>query len=419
MARGNARALRPAPEFDRILGLDWYVTEAEPCGGVIKSDPNDFVVEEVLTGGVVVSTSGVILEQRPGPWLWVHVVKRGVDSIKLLVSLERALRLGRGEIGVGGIKDAKAVTSQIISIYGAKPGDLPHIPGVEYRGFWAMDKPISPAGIEGNKFTIVVRDLDVECAEGALARLAGIKLPNYYGYQRFGTIRPVSHLLGKALVRRDPDAFLDAMFCKIFDAESPRVKEARGLACRGMYAEALSKMPRGMMEERALLRALASGRNKWNSIMSIPRRILKMYIEAYQSYIFNKALSARVEAAGLEPIDEDVFLKDEEPLAAASPPPGAAPALPIPGPGIRIPNSKARDLLIKILSAEGVALGDFAVPKLGVSGSYRRIAVVPEGFSWRAEPGSILLTFKLPRGSYATIVLRELIKPEVPHLHGF
>lgn len=411
--------MRRAPSFDASLGLEWYATDTPPCGGRIKDRPEDFVVEEVLEGGVVVSISDFGgIQQRPGPWLWIHVVKRNLDTLKLIDALRKSLGLRRSDISIGGIKDTRAVTSQIISILGINAEDLPRIPGAEFRGAWRMDSPITPSRIEGNKFTVVVRDIDIECATEALRALAETPLPNYYGYQRFGTVRPVSHLLGRALVRRDAEEFLRVMFCEIFDAESPAVKEARELACRGDYPKALSKMPKSMVEERSLLKALASGRDPWNAIMAIPRDVLKIYVEAYQSYLFNKMLSLRLEEGPLGVAEDDLVLANGYP-APASHAGGKTPVLPVPGAGLILPESRARRYLARVLKEEGIELRDFALAKIGASGSYRRIFVSPIWESRELGAGVAKLAFKMPRGSYATIVLREIIKPERPHLHGF
>ena len=410
--------MKRAPSFDISLGIEWYVTDTSPCGGRIKESPEDFVVEEVLEGGVVVSTSGVELQQRPGPWLWVHVVKRNVDTLKLINTLRRSLKLRKFDVGIGGIKDTRAVTSQIISLFGVNAEDLPKIPGVEFKRAWRMDSPISPSRIEGNKFTVIVRDTDVGCAARTLEVLSSMPLPNYYGYQRFGTVRPVSHLLGKALIRRDAEEFLRVMFCQVFEAESPAAREARELACRGDYLAALSKMPKSMLEERALLKALASGRDPWNAIMAIPRDILKIYVEAYQSYLFNKMLSLRLEEGPLGAAEDDLALTRGYPVPITYAE-DKRPVLPMPGAGLVIPESRARTYLMKVLEEEGVELKDFALARVGTTGSYRHIFVTP---IWEAkEPGAgiIKLSFRMPRGSYATILLREIIKPERPYLHGF
>jgi len=411
--------MKKAPRFDESLGLEWYVTDTRPCGGAIKRTPEDFIVEEVLEGGLVVSVSGFGgVKERPGPWLWVHVVKRGVDTLKLVETLRRSLGLRRGDIGIGGIKDARAVASQIISLFGVRPEDLPKIPGVEYRAAWYADSPISPSRIVGNRFTLVVRDVDIECAAEALEALKAVPLPNYYGYQRFGTVRPVSHLLGRALVRRDPDEFLRVMFCRTFEAESPAAREARELACRGDYSAALSRMPKSLLEERRLLKALASGENLWNAVMAVPYNILKIFVEAYQAYLFNRILSLRLADGPLGVAEDDLVLEAGYPVPASRVG-GGQPVLPVPGLGLVVPESRARDYLRRVLSEEGLELRDFALARVGAVGSYRRAFASPAWILVDLSGGAAKLSFDMPRGSYATAVLREIVKPELPYRHGF
>lgn len=409
----------PAPEFDRSLGIELYMTDTEPCGGRIKERPEDFIVEEVLEGGHLIAISGAELPRsRPGPWLLVHVVKRDVDTLKLIEELRRTLKLKGDEIKIGGIKDARAVASHVISLYKIRPEDLPRIPGVVYKDFAYADAPITPARIEGNKFTVVIRETDCGCALKTAELLRNVPIANYYGYQRFGTIRPTSHLLGRALVKRDPEEFLNVMFCKIFEGESELVKEARLLACRGDYDKALEKMPKSMLEERALLKALSSGQSLWNAIAAIPRNILKIYLEAYQAYLFNRMLSLRLRE-GIATMPDDLVMLGNYPILASHAGGAGIPVLPVPGAGIVVPESRAREYLRKILREEGLELQDFAAVRVSVSGSYRRVFVEPRDLAYSCKGGEMTISFILPRGSYATLILREIIKPRTPHLHGF
>jgi tRNA pseudouridine13 synthase len=409
-----------APSFDRELGMLYYVTDTCPAGGVIKASPDDFVVEEVLRDGTVVAVDGVSLQPRVGGWVWIHVVKRNVDTLKLVIKLSKTLGLGRRDISIGGIKDTRAVTSQIISIRGAV-SNLPKIPNVEFKGMWSMDKPITPSLIYGNRFTIVLRSVDVKCAEEALEALQKTAVPNYYGYQRFGTIRPVSHLLGKALLRKDPEAFFDVMFCRVFPYESDAAKKARELACRGDYQKALEAFPKSFIEERAVLRRLAGGTDLWNAVMAIPLQILRLYVEAAQSYLFNRLLSKRMELGPLdEPVEGDLVEVNGQVVYHVEGLGGEV-VLPVVGPGARMPRGKLGEVLLRVLKEEGLEAELFLkMPRgLRVYGSYRRARLEVRDFSWRAAGSDVELRFTLPRGSYATVLLREVVKPVEPYRHGF
>ncbi len=410
-----------ASPFDKELGMWYYATDTCPAGGVIKARPEDFVVEEVLADGTLVAVGGVSLRPRVGNWTWIHVVKRNVDTLKLVIRLSKALGLSPRDVSIGGIKDTRAVTSQIISVRG-DAANLPKIPNVEFLGLWPMDRPITPSLIYGNRFTVVIRSVErMECAEETLKMLHAVALPNYYGYQRFGTIRPVSHLLGKALLRKDAEGFFDTMFCRIFPHESDSAKKARQLACRGEYQKALEAFPKKFLEERAVLRRLAGGVDLWNAIMSIPVQILRIYVEAAQSYLFNVFLSRRMELGPLEkPIEGDLVELNGQVVYYVEGLGGEV-VLPVVGPGARIPRGKVGEALLRVLKEEGLEMESFLkMPKgLRAYGSYRKARLEAKDFHWRVAGRDVELRFTLPRGSYATVLLREVVKPMEPYQHGF
>ncbi len=410
-----------ASPFDKELGMWYYATDTCPAGGVIKARPEDFVVEEVLADGTLVAVGGVSLRPRVGNWTWIHVVKRNVDTLKLVIRLSKALGLSPRDVSIGGIKDTRAVTSQIISVRG-DAANLPKIPNVEFLGLWPMDRPITPSLIYGNRFTVVIRSVErMECAEETLKMLHAVALPNYYGYQRFGTIRPISHLLGKALLRKDAEGFFDTMFCRIFPHESDSAKKARQLACRGEYQKALDAFPKKFLEERAVLRRLAGGVDLWNAIMSIPVQILRIYVEAAQSYLFNIFLSRRMELGPLEkPIEGDLVELNGQVVYYVEGLGGEV-VLPVVGPGARIPRGKVGEALLRVLKEEGLEMESFLkMPKgLRAYGSYRKARLEAKDFHWRVAGRDVELRFTLPRGSYATVLLREVVKPMEPYQHGF
>ncbi len=410
-----------ASPFDKELGMWYYATDTCPAGGVIKARPEDFVVEEVLADGTLVAVGGVSLRPRVGNWTWIHVVKRNVDTLKLVIRLSKALGLSPRDVSIGGIKDTRAVTSQIISVRG-DAANLPKIPNVEFLGLWPMDRPITPSLIYGNRFTVVIRSVErIECAEETLKMLHAVALPNYYGYQRFGTIRPVSHLLGKALLRKDAEGFFDTMFCRIFPHESDSAKKARQLACRGEYQKALEAFPKKFLEERAVLRRLAGGVDLWNAIMSIPVQILRIYVEAAQSYLFNVFLSRRMELGPLEKPIEGELVELNGQVVYYVEGLGGEVVLPVVGPGARIPRGKVGEALLRVLKEEGLEMESFLkMPKgLRAYGSYRKARLEAKDFHWRVAGRDVELRFTLPRGSYATVLLREVVKPMEPYQHGF
>ncbi|MEM1887961.1 MAG: tRNA pseudouridine(13) synthase TruD [Pyrobaculum sp.] len=412
--------MKVAPPFDKDLGLEYYVTDTCPAGGVIKKNVEDFVVEEVLKDGVVVALEGVSLKPTIGGWTWIHVVKQNVDTLKLAVLLAKKLGISYKDVSLGGIKDTRALTSQIFSVRGSVD-KLPEVPNVKFLGIWSMDRPMTPGEIYGNRFTIVLRDVeDVKCAEETVERLSRTPLPNYYGYQRFGTIRPVSHMLGRALLKKDAEEFFHIMFCRIYPKESENAKKAREYACRGQFDKALETFPKRFLEERALLRKLIRGSDMWNSVMAIPPQILRIYIEAFQSYIFNKLLSRRMELGPInKPIEGDLVEVNGQ-VVYYTEGLGGDVVLPIVGIGARAPSGRVGEIYVKILKKEKVDTSAFyKMPKwLRVYGGYRRAVLKITEFIYTVGR-DIELRFILPKGGYATVVLREIVKPADPPAHGF
>jgi len=179
----------------------------------LRSSPEDFIVEEVLVNGDVVPSTltgkgPLKIEPRPGPYTWVVVEKRRLDTISLVLMLSRRLNVRLRDISYGGLKDTGAVTSQIISIRGVAPAQLSGVdlgPRVKVMGHFSMDRPFTPREIWGNEFTVVVRGIngDGSIFDCVTRHVLERGLPSYYGYQRFGLRRPNSHIIGKMIVLGD------------------------------------------------------------------------------------------------------------------------------------------------------------------------------------------------------------------------
>ena len=122
--------------------------------------------------------------------------------------MARALGISHRRISWAGTKDRKAVTSQYISIHGLEPDELERItlPDLRLEVAGRSDHPISLGELMGNRFTIRIRDCDPSGLTGKVdevARAALSGFPNYVGIQRFGVLRPVTHLVGEKILRGD------------------------------------------------------------------------------------------------------------------------------------------------------------------------------------------------------------------------
>jgi len=103
-----------APEQDRALGMEYYITDSPGCGGVLRSSPEDFVVDEVYEN----------LSYEGGRYLVLEVVKKDWDTHHLIREMARQLRISQKRFGWAGTKDKRAVTSQRISIMNLDESEL-------------------------------------------------------------------------------------------------------------------------------------------------------------------------------------------------------------------------------------------------------------------------------------------------------
>ena len=415
---------RTRSRLEEELGLRYYYTDWPGVGGRIREKPEDFIVEEILLDGSVARVDEPLRRPDTGTsHTWIHVVKTGVDTIRMARALARALGVRLSDVGLGGLKDARAVTAQVVSVPGRVEPPAQLLGGrVRVLSHWYADRPMTSREILGNRFRVVIRGVTGD--PGPL-RCA----PNYYGHQRFGTVRPVSHLLGEALARRDPGQFLHIMFCLSFPGESPRARRVREMACDGDYAGALAEAPKGMAEERAVLRALLRTGDPHAAVAKLPRLVKMVYLEAYQARLFNELLSTRIEQGPLEePIPGDLVaildhhglptrhvidvthrnLDTARRLVKAG---RAAVVVTVPGPGARLPRNLRGTIDEPRFDTEWLGIK--------LRGDYRPACAEPRDYTWKRNSDTASVSFTLPRGSYATAILREIMKPEDPATAGY
>ncbi|MGC8849396.1 MAG: tRNA pseudouridine(13) synthase TruD, partial [Candidatus Bathyarchaeia archaeon] len=231
-------AIEP-PSLDKELGMEVYLTDVEGIGGTIKKRYDDFLVEEVLRG--FGKAGSHIKGSRGDGHLLCVVSRRGWETLHLVSELAKRLRIPRRCVSSAGFKDKRAYVKQFISIEGVDPVRVEGLRfnGVEVspRGF--IDEPLSSKLLMGNRFTIIVRNpsLELDKAQGVLAHMHSVMkglggFPNFYGYQRFGSARPVTHLVGRLMIRR---RFEEAIRIYLGFAGSRECEEAR--VARRAYIE--------------------------------------------------------------------------------------------------------------------------------------------------------------------------------------
>ncbi|MEA3201773.1 MAG: tRNA pseudouridine13 synthase [Thermoplasmata archaeon] len=427
-------------DFEKALGLERYLTAALPgTGGRLKSRPEDFVVEEVP-----LAFPAPVAE---GKYTVAALRVRNWETNRLMGELARVLNVPRETIFFAGTKDKRAVTTQYVSLRAPEERvralDLKDVEVLETR---RVDRAPKIGELVGNRFVIALRETDVplkEAAESLHAILARIEaeggFPNYFGVQRFGVVRPVTHLVGEQIVRGDLEEAVRLYVGNPQPAESDELREARAHYDATRDAESsFARFPRYAGFERTMLEHLARHpRDFEGALLSLPSNLRTMFVYAAQSLLFNRIVSRRMgEGIGLnEPRPGDLVVgldaegrPDKERLHAVTPlnharvarlcAKGAALVTgAIAGTGSRLAEGRMGEIERDVLAEAGYRQRDFRIPHLPEVASFgtRRELLAPLGpVSWDAgadDAGErLLLRFFLLKGSYATCLLREAMK---------
>src|SRR5512136_1164824 len=215
-----------AADQDRALGMDYYITSGNGCDGVLRSHPEDFRVEEVYEDFAYEGGRYLVLELQKTDW----------DTHHLIREMSRQLRISQKRFSWAGTKDKRAVTSQRISIMNLDESELKKItlPDLKIKVLGRTNRCVGLGDLLGNRFEITIRELNCPDAKTGLAAITEeIRLrkgvPNYFGVQRFGDVRPVTHKVGEALVRGQIEEAVFIYLALPFEGEPDKTREVRSM----------------------------------------------------------------------------------------------------------------------------------------------------------------------------------------------
>ena len=383
--------------------MEVYASQTAGIGGVVKQVPEDFVVEEITPEGRTLKVDETALDcSREEEKEHVHFTlqKYNWDTLRAMREISRRLRVSHKRLGFAGTKDKRALTTQRVSVWNKKIMDLEGV-GIRdmvLRDFQYRDERINLGDLYGNRFTVVIRDLGLgevilrERVSSIMNELRN-QIPSFFGLQRFGTVRPITHLVGKEILKgRYREAVL-IYLSKDFMGEDEGVREVRkALGETGDFRRALRDFPKHLGYENAMLNHLVNEPEDYTgALRKLPKGLRQMFIHAYQGYIFNKALSE--------------YLKRGIPVER------------LPLVGYR---TEVDEITSGILDDEGIIQEDFRVSmrELSSKGEYRVCFRVVENFELigfdvdelNKGRNKLTIRFTLQKGNYATVFLRELMK---------
>jgi len=339
----------------------------------------------------------------------------------------------RCNVSYGGLKDKRAVAVQYVTPTSRRSLHPVRIDKDNYTaelvGYVA--EPMSRASIIGNSFTAVLRDCCVDVGarvEEAMRLSEQRRVPNYYGLQRFGTSGAGTHLIGRAIVKREFEEAVRLLLDAPSLGEPGAGQAAREAMLTQRYEEGTGFLPAGRDVERVVAMELIQHPHEWvRALRRVPIKLRRLYVQAYQSYVFNRTLS-RAMAEGediskMEPGDNWAEASPDGLLTSAprgvrdSPSERAVPMVQVVGYAFRNYGSRFDRSLEGVLESEGVKPGSFYVKEMqevSAEGGFRRPHLAVRDASWNIDGRTATIKFTLGKGQYATVLIREVLKPRDP-----
>ena len=396
------------PKLDSQIGISVYSTNFLGIGGKIKTTPEDFVVSEVI------AKKSLSQIKEEGDYAVYKLKKKNIDTNHAVSDIFRKKGLRLKALG---LKDSFAITEQFLCSNNKGRG-IENYDSTKYSleklGF--VKKPLSKKNMIGNHFKIKI----IDCKKTLGDFNEQDKILNFYGYQRFGSKRPVTHLIGKAIIQRNFDKAIELIlsFTSPYDSkENNEVREK--LQDSENYSKYLDQIPPQMDIEKIVLKEMIASGDSQLSIKKIPLSLRRFYVQAYQSYLFNCTLSSSFEAGEslFESQEGDVCFDSKDILGKYIK--GGDQRLTVPFVGYSYYKKTRFDYFIsKILDAEEITPKDFFIKEMqevSNEGGFRQAVVSCSDYATHDN----MVEFTLSRGSFATIVLREIMKPEEPLGAGF
>ncbi|MAE42680.1 hypothetical protein CMO93_02825 [Candidatus Woesearchaeota archaeon] len=327
----------------------------------IKQLPEDFIVKEI----------NEIKLGDNGDYSYFLLKKKNYNTLRAIESIVNKLNINEKNIGFSGNKDKNAITEQVISIHkGSKKIENIAIKDIELKYLGNGNEKIYLGNLKGNKFEITIRNL----TKKDIGKISNkeILMPNYFGPQRFSKN---NHQIGKAIVKKNFKKAINL----ILETNSDYNEKIK---------QHLQKKPNDFVV----------------ALKMIPFKLLKLYVHAYQSYLFNKALEQYIR-------DNKLKINDKKNNYNTK--------LPIVGFGTEIKNNNIDKIIKKILKKENIGFRDFIIrqiPELSSEGDERNTFITVKDFKIinqdKDELNNIkeklIVSFSLPKGCYATVFIDYL-----------
>jgi tRNA pseudouridine13 synthase len=381
----------------------------------LKRIVRDFQVEEQIA-----------LRAEGGRFALYRLRKESLGTLEALDAIVGRWKLRPGDVAFAGLKDKHAMTTQFVTIAGGPRRGLTQTNlSLEYIG--QAERAIHASDIVSNRFEVVIRDLpaaEMECAMKALNSIAADGCPNYFDNQRFGSLSESGAFIAKPWCLGDYER---AVWLAVADAnvhDRPDEREAKRLLREhwGDWAACAKKLRPGSQQRVAAHLARNAGDFR-RAISILPHQERSLWLAAFQSHLWNQVLAASI-ARICRPEQCEIHMIGQSELPFFSALDAAQrtmlhdQSLPLPSARLHLADGPLSSLYEQVLAAEGLELRQVRVkyPRDTFFSKGERVAVFqPREFSHSFTDDELYhgqkrlaLSFTLPRGSYATILVKRI-----------
>eukprot|EP01038_Epipyxis_sp_PR26KG_P013200 gene13200-17688_t len=252
-----------------------------------------------------------------GNYLEFTLLKENVDTMTAISTISKVMRLKPGSIAYNGTKDKRGVTTQKCTIYRRKPSDFTRInnynapPIMRVGDFRYVHNPCKLGGLNGNRFELILRSIkndDTVIIHEVCQSIAENGFINYFGLQRFGKGGSKSHEIGCNIYKSDWRACVDMLFTPR-EGDKDEIEQAKKLYIVKDYRNAIPLLPNQMNNEKIVLQKLLQNPNDYmNAYQAMSKNTRLICAHSYQSCLWNKAVSKRIELYGLSCVIGDLVV---------------------------------------------------------------------------------------------------------------
>lgn len=383
----------------------------------LKQRPEDFQVEELAD----------ISPGDAGPFAIYRLEKTGWTTPDALAAIRRRWKIDWRRLSYGGLKDRHAVTTQFFTIYRGPQRDLTH-ERIHVRYLGQQPRDYGANDFRANRFTITLRNMTedaIASARAALGEVAAAGLPNYFDDQRFGSVGEGREFIAREMVHGRFERALWLALAAPYEFDRADEKQVKAILRDhwGDWPACKAKLPKS--HARSLADYLATHPTDYKGAVARLRPELQgLYLSAYQSDLWNRTLALWL----TRNLPADDLVELETKLARLPSPRRIPPefqtrwdslTLPLPSARVKPPEGDEWASLIgDVLREEGLTLPELRIKGLQkpfFSKGDRKACVVPEALTHADEADDLhsgrrklILRFELPRGSYATMLVKRI-----------